>query len=32
MFFSCGWLSVQGIEKNCWGEVRGKDLDELDNS
>ena len=28
-FFFCGWFSVQGIEKDGWGEVRGKDVSEL---
>jgi len=31
-FFFCGLLSTQGIEKDGWGEVRGKDLDELESS
>ena len=32
IFFFCGWFSVQGIEKDGWGEVRGKDVSELHSS
>ena len=32
IFFVCGWFSVQGLEKDGWGEVRGIDVAELHSS
>jgi len=32
MFFVCGWFSLQGIEKDGWGEVGGKDVAERQSS
>jgi len=32
MFFFYGWFSLQEIEKDGWGEDRGKDVAELQNS